>query len=98
MTYTPELSLGNILLVVTMIVAIAGGYHGIKGQIAVIVTSMAADRERFNRLERRHEERMTKLEDNDHRLTEIVQQLMGQQAERDRWEGPDRRQHTRRQA
>lgn len=97
MNYSPDITLGNIIMVVTLIVAVAGAYHGLKGQIAVIVASIAADRERLNRLEQRHEQRMSKLEDNDQRLTQIVQQLMGQQVERDRWDGPERRKQMRRQ-
>lgn len=96
MNYSPEVSLGNIIMIVTLIVAVAGAFHGLKGQMGVIVASIDADRARMNRLEVRHEQRMTKLEENDHRLTEIVQQLIGQQAERARWDGPDRRQNTRR--
>ena len=97
MTWSPEITLGNVLMVVTLIVAVASAFHGLKGQMAVIVASIDADRQRMNRLEIRHEQRMTKLEENDHRLTEIVQQLIGQQNERSRWDGPERRSTQRRQ-
>lgn len=76
---------------VAFVAAVFGAFYGLRGKLDVVATLMAQHNDRVERMERRHEERLTKLEDNDHRLTMMVQQLIGQNDERIRWDGHERR-------
>ena len=90
MNWNPEITLGNLLTSVAFIAAVLTAFHGLKAKLDLFSTLM-------ERMEARHEQRLTKLETNERTLTGLVQQLIGQNEERVRWDGLDRRDHDRRQ-
>lgn len=91
MNFNPEITLGNILTIAAFVTAVAGAFYGLKSRMDVFQVMIQQYADNFAATERRHEQRLTKLEDNDARLTGIVQELIGQNAERIRWDGHDRR-------
>lgn len=93
MNFNPEVTLGNILTIATFVVAVVGAFYTLKGKSDVLIIIIQQYNERFARMETRHEQRLTKLEDNDQKLTQMVQQLIGQNEERRRWDGHERRNH-----
>lgn len=100
MHFTPEVTLGNILIVVSMIVSVAGAFFSLKGRMDVFTVMFSAVKEnleahnrRADRTEVRNEERFAKLEDTSAKLALIAQELIGQNNERIRWDGRDRRDH-----
>lgn len=92
MNFNPEITFGNIVTIVTFAIAVASGFYGLRGKLDVFVVMMEHNNDRFQRMEQRHELRLTKLEDNDLRLTSIVQELIGQNSIRERWDDNRRQQ------
>lgn len=91
MNFTPEITTGNLLTIAAFVFAVIGGFYGLRGRLDVVTALMAQHNSRVERMEQRHEQRLTKLEDNDYRLTVMVQQLIGKTDERSRWDGAERR-------
>ena len=86
MSFSNEITAGNILTAVAFAVAVMTAFYGLKSKLDLFSTLM-------ERMEARHEQRLTKLETNERTLTGLVQQLIGQNEERVRWDGLDRREH-----
>lgn len=97
MNFNPEITLGNLLIAASTLVSVAGAYFNLKGRMEVFATLIEAHNKRVDRMELAAEARLVRLENNDIRLTDIVQELIGQNNERIRWDGRvDRRDHERR--
>jgi hypothetical protein len=94
--FTGEITLGNLLTVAAFLGAVVSAFYGLRGKLDVVAALMEQHNKRVEQMERRHEQRLTKLEENDHKLTEMVQQLIGQNDERVRWDGHERRARDRR--
>jgi len=92
MNYTPEITFGNILTIVAFVVAVIGAFYGLKGKMDVFVVMMQHNNDRIVRMENRPEQRLTKIEENDLRLTSIVQEIIGQNSIRERWDDNRRNQ------
>jgi demethoxyubiquinone hydroxylase (CLK1/Coq7/Cat5 family) len=91
MNFSGEITAGNIMTAVAFAIAVMTAFHGLKSKLDLFAALM-------ERMEARHEQRLTKLETNERTLTGLVQQLIGQNEERVRWDGLDRREsHDRRQ-
>lgn len=86
MNFSGEITLGNVLTAVAFAAAVFAAFYGLKGKLDLFAALM-------ERMEARHDERLTKLETNERTLTGLVQQLIGQNEERVRWDGADRRDH-----
>jgi hypothetical protein len=91
MNFNPEVTLGNLLTVSSCLILVVSAFNGLKGKLDVVAALMREHNSRVERMEMRHEQRLTKLEENDARLTTMVQQLIGQNEERLRWDGGERR-------
>lgn len=91
MTFTPEITTGNLLTVIAFVVSVIGMFYGLKGKAEVMFALFEEHNKRVERMETRHEQRLTQLEQNHRTLTDVVQQLIGQDTERRRWDGLERR-------
>lgn len=96
MDFSPEITLGNILSIVAFSAAVLGAFYGLKSKLEVFSVIVQQYNERFARMELRHEQRLTKLEENNQQLTVMVQQLIGRSEEHIRWHGEERRERQRR--
>lgn len=96
MSFSPEITLGNILSIVAFTAAVFGAFYGMRSKMDVFQILVKQSNERFARMEARHEQRLTRLEDNTDRLTTLVQQIVGRCEERTRWDGHERRERARR--
>jgi hypothetical protein len=92
MNFSSEITIGNILTIVGFFVAVVAAFYGLRGKLDVFVVMMQNNNERVQRMEQRHESRLTKLEENDMRLTAIVQEIIGQNSIRERWDETRRNQ------
>jgi hypothetical protein len=97
-----EITVGNLINVVTMIVIAIGAFHALKGELSVIKQVIQHQGDRVDRMERRHEERMTvgehrmaKLEENHNLLTRMMEHQRGQYEGISQYLGPERRKHPR---
>lgn len=101
MHFNGEVTLGNLLIMVSLAVTVMGAYYSLKGRMDVFSTMFESMKDTFethnrrvDRLEMQNEARLMRLENNDIRITDIVQELIGQNNERARWDGRmDRREH-----
>lgn len=97
MNWSGEITLGHLLIVASTLVSVSGAFFSLKGRMEVFATLIDAHNRRVDRMEQVNESRLVRLEENDLRLTNIVQELIGQNNERVRWDGrTDRRDHERR--
>jgi hypothetical protein len=94
MSFNGEITLGHILIVVSTLVSVSGAFFSLRGRMDVFATLIDAHNRRVDRMEQVNETRLLRLENNDIRLTDIVQELLGQNRERIRWDGMDRRSFT----
>ena len=91
MNFTGEVTLGNLLTMVAFIGGAIGAFYGLKSKLDVFATLIEQHNANVKSMEARHEQRLTRLEDNEKKLTQMVQQLIGQNEERVRWDGLERR-------
>lgn len=91
MSFNPEITLGNLFTVIAGAGGFIGAYYALKARVDVFAALIEKHNERVERMENRHEQRLTMLENNYRILSEMVQQIRGQQEERSRWDGHDRR-------
>ena len=96
MQFDPTITNGNILTAATMVVTVLGAYYSLKGELAIFRQLLQSHNDRVDRLERRHEERLTMLEQNERKLTTALERIIGQNEERVRWDGLERRETDRR--
>lgn len=96
MSFNGEVTFGHIIIALTTLVTILGAYHSLKGKLDIFHHLLQSHNDRVDRLERRHEERLGMLENNERKMATILERLIGQNEERIRWDGLERRGHDRR--
>ena len=96
MHFNPEITLGNVLTIAAFVTAVLGAFYGLKTKMEVFTVLIQQYSDRFAQMEVRHDQRLRKLEDNNEKITSLVQHLMGQNDERVRWDGNERRERSRR--
>jgi hypothetical protein len=93
MNFNPEVTLGNIFTICAFTIGVLSAYYGLKARSDVFAKIIEHAIERMDRMERRHEERMTQGEENHRSLREIVDRMVGERDERRLWDGRERRSH-----
>ena len=96
MNINSEITVGNIIMAVTIVVTAIGAYHALKGSVQTLSHDVAHNlsairellrihNERVDRMEKRYEDRFSTVENTMSRLTSVVERLSG------RWDGYERR-------
>lgn len=91
MTFNGEIQLGHLLIASSMVLSVIGAFYKIQSKLDIFQHLLESYNARTDRLEKRHEERLTLLEQNERRLTNVVERIVGQNEERIRWDGLERR-------
>jgi hypothetical protein len=90
--FNPEITLGNLITLGGLLLAALGGFYGIKSNLQLLQQRLGQYIDALVEHKIQIDRRVSKVEENDRRVTEIVARLLARMEERDRWDGrTDRR-------